>query len=404
MLRFTDPKRLGARLAAAALVLNVAAIALAAPSGPPVRIGGTLALTGPLAATAMIHKIVGEMYVDRLNKGEGLLGRPVEWVLLDDQSKADVTRTLYEKLVTTDKVDLLIGPYATNNILAAFSVAERHNKTLVHHTFGIPKLAKYERHFSTNATGYDFETTTPSRVFDALKAGGQEPKTVAVVTSKFSSVHFLSVGAREQAKKRGYKEALYLEYEFGNRDFGPIAARIREANADFLWVGAIGLDGNMLLEALKKIDYIPRTHFYLYPAPGPLANSPDANLALSYTVFEGHAPFTNDPVGGEFTKNFRERAAKAGLPYTEPEVQAANSFAAWQVIEAAVTATKSFDDKVLAQWLKTNKVRTVLGTLRFDGQNNFGDDLAKVRQLQNKKWVVVYPPEFAAPGAKMMGR
>ncbi|MEK7879622.1 MAG: ABC transporter substrate-binding protein, partial [candidate division NC10 bacterium] len=83
----------------------------AAPSGPPIRIGGTLALTGPLAATAIIHKIVGEIYVERLNEKNGLLGRPVEWVLLDDQSKPDVTRSLYERLITVDKVDLIIGPY-----------------------------------------------------------------------------------------------------------------------------------------------------------------------------------------------------------------------------------------------------------------------------------------------------
>src|SRR5881396_2878364 len=42
--------------------------ALAAPSGPPVRIGSTLALTGPLAATGLVHKIVGEIYVEHLNR------------------------------------------------------------------------------------------------------------------------------------------------------------------------------------------------------------------------------------------------------------------------------------------------------------------------------------------------
>ena len=81
----------------------------AAPSGPPVRIGGTLGLTGPLAPTAIIPKIVGEIAAEQLNRKNGLLGRPVEYVLLDDQSKPDVARTLYERLVTQDKVDLLIG-------------------------------------------------------------------------------------------------------------------------------------------------------------------------------------------------------------------------------------------------------------------------------------------------------
>src|SRR5262245_63540984 len=110
------------------LVLALAAPAWGAPSGPPIRIGSTLALTGPLAPTALLHKIAGEIYVEELNKANGLLGRPVEWVLLDDQSKPDVTRSLYEKLITVDKVDLLMGPYATSGILAAMGVAQRYQK------------------------------------------------------------------------------------------------------------------------------------------------------------------------------------------------------------------------------------------------------------------------------------
>ena len=70
--------------------------------------------------------------------------------------------------------------------------------------------------------------------------------------------------------------------------------------------------------------------------------------------------------------------------------------------EAAVTATKSLDDKVLAAWLKKNRVGTIQGVLRFDGPNNYGDDLMRVKQVQNGRWLMVYPPEVAAPGAKLI--
>jgi len=375
---------------------------LAAPSGPPIRVGGSLALTGPLAATALVHKIVGEIYVDELNRKNGLLGRPVEWVLLDDQSKPDLARTLYERLITVDKVDLLIGPYATGSILSAMGVAQRYDKLLVHHTFGIPHLAKYERQFPAWALGPEPGRTFPNLLFDALAAAPKPPQSVAIVTDKFPSVHFVSTGARESAQKRGLKEALYLEFEFGTRDFGPIAARIKDANPDFLWVGAIGLDGNQILDALRKIDYTPKNHFYLYPAPGPLAKAPEGKGALSTTIFEEHPPFTSSPGAAEFVKLFRERATKAGLPYTAVDVQAAASYTAWQLLEAAVTATKGLDDKALAQWLKTNRVDTITGKLRFDGPNNYGDDLSKVKQVQDGKWVVVWPKEFAAPGAQLI--
>jgi ABC-type branched-subunit amino acid transport system substrate-binding protein len=374
----------------------------AAPSGPPVRVGSSLALTGPLAATGLVHKIVGEIYVETLNRKNGLLGRPVEWVLLDDQSKPDVARTLYERLVTVDKVDLLLGPYATANILSAMAVAQRYQRTLVHHTFGLPHLAKYEQQFPAWATGPEPGKTFSNLLLDALDATGRPPRTIAIVTSKFPSVHFLALGLREVAKKRGLKEVLFLEFDFGNRDFGPIAVRVKDANPDFLYMGAIGLEGNQLLDALKKLDYTPRLHFYTVPSPGPLAAAPEAKHALSGTMFEEHAPFTANPVAAEFVKAFHDRAARASLPYQNVDAQAAASFVAWQMIEAAVTATKSLDDKAIAQWLHANRVDTIVGTLRFDGPGNYGDDMTKLKQVQDGKWIVVWPKEWAAPGAKLI--
>ena len=390
-------------LAVAVLVGLIMPIAgQAAPSGPPVRVGGSLGLTGPLAATAIIHKITGEIYVDELNRKNGLLGRPVEWVLLDDQSKPDLARTLYERLITVDKVDLLIGPYATGAILSAMGVAQRYDKLLVHHTFGIPHLAKYERQFPAWPLGPEPGRTMPSLLLDSLAASPRPPQSIAIVTDKFPSVQFLSTGAREVAQKRGLREVLYLEFEFGTRDFGPIAARIKDANPDFLWVGSVGLDGNQILDALKKIDYTPKSHFYVFPAPGPLAKAPEGKGALSTTFFEEHPPFTNNPAAAEFVKLYRERATKAGLPYTAVDAQAAASYTAWQILEAAVTATRSLDDKVLADWLRANRVDTIIGKLRFDGPSNYGDDLSKVKQVQDGKWLVVWPKEFAAPGAQLL--
>ncbi|NDP43114.1 MAG: ABC transporter substrate-binding protein [Aromatoleum sp.] len=385
-----------------ALILAVGT-ADAATSGTPVRVGSTLALTGPLASTALVHQIVGEIYVDQLNRGNGLLGRPVEWIVKDDQSKPELARTLYEQLITVDKVDLLMGPYATGAILSAMGVAQRYNKLLIHHTFGIPSLAKYDAQFPTWSLGADPATTFPNTVFDALAATTKPPKTIAIVTSKFPSVNFMSLGAREVAKKRGLQEVLFLEWEFGNREFGPIAARIKDANPDLLWVGAIGLEGNQLLDAAKKIDYAPKFHFYMYPAPGPMVQAPEAKNALAATIFEEHPPFLNNPGAAEFVKAFRERATKAALPYTGVETQAAASFSAWQVLEAAVNATRSLDDKVLAEWLRKNRVDTIQGKLRFDGPSNYGDDLMRVKQVQNGRWVTVWPKEAAAPGATLVG-
>jgi len=388
------------RIAACALLIS-AGTALAQGAQPPIRIGSTLALTGPLATTSLVHKVVGEIYVEELNKRGGLLGRKVEWIVKDDQSKPDLARTLYEQLVTADKVDLLMGPYATGAILSAMGVAQRYNKVLVHHTFGIPSMAKYDMQFPAWSLGPDPATTVPNTVFDALAASPSPPKTIAVVTSKFPSVHFMSLGAREVAKKRGLDEVLFLEWDFGNLDYGPIAARIKDAKPDFLWVGAIGLEGNQLLEAMHKIDYTPKEHFYMYPAPAPMSKSPLAKNALSMTVFEEHPPFTNAPGAARFIELYHERAAKAGIPDTAVEVQAAASYTAWQILEAGVKGAGSLDDAKIGAYLKKNGADTIQGHLRFDGPHNYGDDLMRVKQVQNGHWVTVYPKAYAAPGATL---
>ena len=393
----------------AALAAALLCVGTSVHAQNPVRIGSTLSLTGPLASAGAIQKVAIEVFIDDLNGRGGLLGRKVEWVLKDDQSRPDLARTLYEQLATVDKVDLLMGPYGTASILSAMGVAERYGKILIHNSFGTPRLAKYDMQFSASGGAGDPEAVWPGLVFDAVGSAPKPPKTVAIVTSKFPSAHFIAVGAREVAKKRGLAEVLFLEYEFGNRDFGAIASRIKDAKPDLVFVGALGLDGVLLLDAMKKIDYQPPMHFYTFPAPGPMAKLPEATNALALTTFEEHPPFTNDARAARFVEAFHERAAKAALPSTAVDLLASIAYASWQVLEAAVNGAKSFDDKALAQWLKSNQVDTIMGRLSWqgspDGPPNFvmGKDIYKVKQLQNGKWLVVWPKEFAAPGAKLTG-
>lgn len=158
-----------------------------------------------------------------------------------------------------------------------------------------------------------------------------------------------------------------------------------------------------MLEAMKKIDYRPPAQAHLFPAPGPMLKLPEAQGALALTTFESHPPFTDDPAIAQFVKTYGERAKEAGIPYTAVDLQSAIMYAAWQVLEAAVTATRGTDDKAIAAWLKKNEVKTLFGTLRWNGPQNYveGADLYKVKQLQQGKWLVVHPSQWAAPGAKI---
>jgi len=283
-------------------------------------------------------------------------------------------------------------------------VAQRYNKVLLHTSFGIPKLAKYDMQFQTAGSPFDPENVWPNHIFDAAAKLPKPPRTIAIVTSKFPSVHAISVGAREVLKKRGLTEVLHLEYEFGNRDYGAIASRVKEANPDFLWGGTNGIDPVLMLEAMSKIDYRPPAQVHLFPAPGPMLKMPAAQGSLALTTFESHAPFTDDPMIAQFVKTYGERAAAAGIPYTSVDLQSAIMYAAWQVLEAAVTSTRSLDDKALGAWLKKNEVKVLFGTLKWNGPQNYveGADLYKVKQLQQGRWIVVHPNQWAAPGAKIV--
>ncbi|HVA14207.1 MAG TPA: ABC transporter substrate-binding protein [Stellaceae bacterium] len=373
-----------------------------APSGTPIKIGQALALTGPFAQTGLVHKIVSEYYVDHLNKNGGLLGRQVQYILYDDQSKPDVSRTLYEKLLTADKVDLILAPYGTASILAAMGVAARYNKLFIQNTMGVPALAPYKMHFSALVSGPEPSVSLPNKILDCYATTGNPPKTIATVTSKFPSAEDMAKGMRTIAAKRGLKEVAFLEYQTGTLDYGPLAARIKEADPDYMFVGCLGVEGNQLLEALSKIGHAPKRHFYLYPSPL-LASYGPANGATSLTNFEDVAPFTSSPEGAAFAKAFDAKAVEAKLPYPHVDSQAGNEYCGWQILVAAIDATKSFDDAKLADWLDKNSVDTLAGKRDFKGLNHTSStDNQEIRQVQNARWVSVYPKETATPGVKLL--
>ncbi len=399
-----EKMRLGLRpILVLGLSLAAAGWAHAQPAtGAPIRIGQTLSLTGPFAQTGLAHRIASEIFVDRLNASGGLLGRPVEYVVLDDQSKPDVSRTLYERLVTADKVDLILGPYGTAAILAAMTVAQRYHKVFIENTLGQPQLATYEWHFSATIGGPDSTATLPVKVLDAYGSTPHPPKSILIVSSKFPSAEDMAHGMDKTAKARGMNELGFLEYDMGTRDFGAIAARVKDANPDFLFVSCLGVEGDQLLEALNAVGYKPARHFYLYPS-GLLAGDPLATNATSYSAFEDVAPYTSSPEGGEFAREFDARAAKAGLPYPHVDSQAGNEYAGWQILVAGVKATQSLDDGKIAAWLDKNAVDTIEGRRDFSGRSHTSaTDMQQLKQVQGGKWVAVWPLDRRTPGAALI--
>jgi branched-chain amino acid transport system substrate-binding protein len=125
---------------------------------------------------------------------------------------------------------------------------------------------------------------------------------------------------------------------------------------------------------------------------------------MSVTIFEEHPPFTDDPEAVEVSALINQALADAGIPYTKVETQAAASWTAWEYLQQAAEGAGSLDQEAMCDWLLENGADTLYqGHIDFrpDEQNYF-EDLSKLKQVQDGDWWVVYPEEFAAPDRSLI--
>jgi branched-chain amino acid transport system substrate-binding protein len=380
----------------------------------PIVVGSTLSLSGAFAATGQIHKIAGEEFVDRLNKAGGLLGRKVEWVVRDDESDQAKVATLYEQLISQDKVDLIMGPYATPNILSAMGVAERHGYVLPQHTAVLAPLMKYPCQFPGWSFGFAPNEFVPGQLFDAMASLPKPPKKIAILTNQNGSTDFVSYGAGDNkkgfvsiAKDRGLEVVAEIKYPPGAAtNWAPLATQVRDAKPDLVINSGLGIDPVNLLQAMAQLNYSPPLMFSLFPAPGPLLKlGPTADRVLAVTIFEPNQAILAKlgPEATELVNDFKKRATDAKLPYTAPETQAVASWNAWEILASGVKAAGSVDHKAICDALhKSGADTTFSGHVTFDpAKNNFWPPAtAGLTQIQDGTWVSVWPAERAAAPIK----
>jgi len=130
-MRATQLLRRGIGAFVSAIVLCLGLSALTAQAADPIKVGFSLGLTGANAPNGGQLLLALEIWRDDVNAKGGLLGRPVELVYYDDQTNPSNEANLYTKMISVDKVDLLLGPYGTNQIAAALAVIAPHNLTTI---------------------------------------------------------------------------------------------------------------------------------------------------------------------------------------------------------------------------------------------------------------------------------
>jgi branched-chain amino acid transport system substrate-binding protein len=388
--------------------------AAAGAGAQPIVVGSTLSLSGAFAATGQIHKIAGEEFLDRLNKAGGLLGRQVKWVVRDDESDQAKVATLYEQLIAQDKVDLIMGPYATPNILSAMAVAERHGYVLPQHTSVLAPLMTYRCQFPGWSLGSAPNEFVPGQLFDAVASLPRPPRKIAILTNQNGSTDFLSYGAGDSkkgfvsvARDRGLDVVAEIKYPPGAAtSWAPLATQVRDAAPDLVINSGLGIDPVNLLQAMAQLNYSPPLVFSMFPAPGPLLKlGPTGERILSASSFEPNPAVLAKfgPAVTEIVNDFKNRATEAKLPYTVFETQASASWNAWDILVSGVKAAGSVDNKAICDALhKAGADTTFSGHLTFDpAQNNYWPPTTSgLKQIQDGNWVSVWPADRAAAPIK----
>src|SRR5215217_8401265 len=192
----------GAALATAA----VAAPSVLAQSGDPIRIGFGMALTGPLAANGKSALLAQKIWEEDVNAKGGLLGRPVKLVFYDDQSNPATIPGIYTKLLDVDKVELIVGAYATAMIAPAMPVVMQKGKVFIG-LFGLAVNSEfnYPKYFSMIPSGPNTKPSFTEGFFEVAAAQNPKPTSVALVAADQEFSRNACEGARENAKKFNFR-------------------------------------------------------------------------------------------------------------------------------------------------------------------------------------------------------
>src|SRR5579863_3393573 len=218
-----------ARGFAALLIACALVLPQAAKAADPLRVGLSVALTGAVAPIGKQVLTALQIWRDDINAKGGLLGRPVELVFYDDQSNPANVPQLYTKLIQVDKVDLLIGPYATNMVAPAIPVLMQFHKT----TIGILANAAnskfhYDQYFSMLPTGPEPKKSFAYGFFEMAAAQKPRPKTVAIVAADAEFAQNAADGARQSIKELGgFQTVMDQKYPPTTTDYSPIMRAVQ---------------------------------------------------------------------------------------------------------------------------------------------------------------------------------
>src|SRR5215469_4812126 len=379
--------RLGAWLLAA-VGFALAPAAASAQSDDPIKIGYGTSQTGGLAPNGKSALLAQQIWEEDINAKGGLLGRPVKLVYYDDQTNPATVPALYQKLLDVDKVDIVIGGYGTNLLAPAMPVVIQRKKTFIG-LFGMAVNTEfnYPNYFSMIPLGPSPKRAGSKGFFEAALAQNPKPETVAIVAADAEFPINGSEGARGNIKGTGLKIVYDKRYPPATTDFAPIVRAIQATNPDIVAIFSYPPDSVGFVRAVNEIGYKPKMigcgmvglqATAIKTQLGPLLNgfvNYDFWLPIDKMNFRGAA---------EFMKRYQVRAAAEGVDVLGYYI-APWGYAQLQVLEQAVTATKSLDDDKLADYIRNSTFKTLVGDVTFGAPGEWAESRVLQVQFQHIK-------------------
>jgi branched-chain amino acid transport system substrate-binding protein len=338
---------------------------------PPIRIGMSMALTGGLAGGGQASLLGIEIWRDDVNAKGGLLGRKVELVVYDDKSSASETPAIYSKLLDVDKVDLLFAPYATVPTAPIMPLVKQRGLLLIgNFSFQVNSKVGHDMWFN-NAPWGPADSWAVSFLDIGQKAGG---KTIALLAADQEFAQNLALTARDVAKKRNMPIVFDQAYPPNTVEFSSIVRALKAAKPDIVYVASYPPDSAGILRAVNEIGIGDNVKIFGGGMVGLQFGAVMANLGslLNGVVnYNSWLPEPNMYYAG--TKAFFETYAKRAV---EAKVDplgyylAPFGYASGQLVEQAIKATGSLDQKAMAKYLHDNEHKTIVGPIAFsaDGE------------------------------------
>jgi branched-chain amino acid transport system substrate-binding protein len=378
-----------------------------AQSGP-IKIGGTMPLTGGNASIGKVAQATAQIWADDINKRGGLLGRKVELVIYDDQTNPTLVPGLYTKLLDVDKVDLLAGT-GTNLVAPAMPLLiERKRLIVANLALAVNDPFNYDKYFQIMPYGPNGKDELARGFFEIAAKLNPKPKTVALVGADAEFANNALEGAREHAKRLGFRVVYDKSYPPNQVDFLSVVRAIAATKPDLVFVGSYVADTSGLVRAAAEVK-LKCTMFGgamvgLQVAALKQQLSGVINGVVNYELYLPE-PTMQFQGTRELINRYRAVASAQGLDqlgfYVPP-----TTFAQLQVLEQAVTATKSLQDEVLADYLRKNSFKTVMGDIRFGTRGEWAEPRILMTQFQKVSGkelgqfdqpgtqVILYPEKF----------